>query len=174
MKSARLVAVTVGVVSLALVTVLATREPAVTRVTQSPLVGKLAPPVVGADIIRGGTARLSSLRGRFVLLNFFATWCVPCQREHAVIREFAQRNRNDAAVLMVIFDDSAADAKTWLTERGADWAVIDDPDGKVALDFGVRGPPESFLIAPDGTVLHRVVGELDGPGLAALLDAARR
>jgi len=111
------------------------------------------------------------MRGEFVLLNFFATWCVPCQREHPEIRDFV--NQDDTQVLAVIFDDDAPRVRRFFDERGGTWPVIDDPSGRVALDYGVRGPPESYLIAPDGIVLARIVGEVSLEGLNSLLTQAR-
>src|SRR5207245_2462187 len=79
--TARWIAITAGVVTLALIAVLATRPSAETALARSPLTGKPAPEIVGTAI-DGRPVRLSALRGRYVLLNFFATWCIPCAREH--------------------------------------------------------------------------------------------
>ena len=89
-------AVVVAVVMVALVVVLATRDPAQDRVAESPLVGQVAPPLVG----RGRRPRghggppfdLDRLRGQWVVVNFFATWCVPCVAEHPELVEFSERH----------------------------------------------------------------------------------
>lgn len=163
----------VGVVMVLFVGLLATREPARNTLSGSPLLGLPAPEVTGTAL-DGTTVRLSQLRGRYVLLNFFATWCVPCEREHPELVKFQQRHdvSGDAQVLAVIFDDEPAKVRRFFEQRGGDWPVIEDPRGKVSLDFGVRGPPESFLIAPDGTVLTRIVGEVRADRLDDLLRQA--
>ena len=169
-STVRWVAIGLAVTCFAFVALLATRQPAATRVADSPLVGRLAPEVSGRTL-DGRALRLSSMRGEFVLLNFFATWCVPCQREHPEIRDFV--NQDDTQVLAVIFDDDADRVRKFFAERGGTWPVVDDPSGRVALDYGVRGPPESYLIAPDGIVLARIVGEVSLEGLNSLLTQAR-
>lgn len=157
--------------ALGFVALLATRESAATRVADSPLVGRLAPEVSG-ETFDGRVVRLSALRGRYVVINFFATWCVPCQREHPELRTFAAAQEGRAEVLAVIFDDDPERVQRFFETRGGEWPVLDDPSGKVALDYGVRGPPESFLIGPEGIVLSRIVGEVTAVGLTDLLTRA--
>lgn len=170
-QSVRWVAIALAIAVLGFVALLATREPASTRVAGSPLLGRIAPEVSGRSV-DGRAVRLSGLRGQYVVLNFFATWCVPCQREHPELREFSDELDGTAEVVAVIFDDDEARVKKFFDERGGDWPVLGDPDGKVALDYGVRGPPESFLIGPNGIVLSRIVGEVTTEGLTALVARA--
>lgn len=169
----RWVAIGVAVVAVAFLVVLATRPSAESVKANSPLLGKPAPEVIGEGL-DGSTIRLSQLRGRYVLLNFFATWCVPCLREHDDLIRFQERHAaaGDATVLAVIFDDEAANARKFFAERGGSWPVITDERGKVSLDFGVRGPPESFLIDPNGIVVSRIIGEVDDRRLDDLLRQA--
>jgi cytochrome c biogenesis protein CcmG/thiol:disulfide interchange protein DsbE len=172
--SARRIAVAVGVVAIALVVLLATREPAQNTAAASPLIDKAAPEVIAQDL-GGSTVRLSTYRGRFVVLNFFASWCTPCQREHDDLQRFSTRHAasGDAQVVAVLFDDEPNDARAFFSSHGGDWPVLLDPNGKVALDFGVRGPPESFLIDPDGRVISKIIGEVTDTGLDRLLAAAK-
>ena len=174
-KTARMLAIGTGIVVISLVALLATREPAQSTVAPSALTGKPAPAVVG-ESLEGETVRLSDFRGKYVVLNFFASWCIPCQREHDDLMAFSQRHGalGDAQVVAVIFSDDRAAAKAFFDEHGGDWPVLSDPNGQVALDYGVRGPPESFLIAPNGLVLTRIVGEVTDAGLEGLLDEANR
>jgi cytochrome c biogenesis protein CcmG/thiol:disulfide interchange protein DsbE len=169
------IALSVGVVGALLVAVLATREPAEARFSDSPLLGKPAPAATGRAL-DGSTMRLADLRGRYVVLNFFATWCVPCQREHPELSRFQNRHAQtgDATVLAVIFDDDVPSVRSFFEREGGDWPVLDDPGGKIALDFGVRGPPESFLIDPDGFVVSKIVGEVRADALESLVARAKR
>jgi cytochrome c biogenesis protein CcmG/thiol:disulfide interchange protein DsbE len=173
-KPLRWIALGLAVVAIAFVAVLATRKSAEQSAADSPLLGKPAPEVIGAGI-DGSTVRLSQLRGRYVVLNFFASWCVPCEREHDDLLRFqdAHREAGDATVLAVTFNDELEDARRFFEQRGGDWPVVADERGKVSLDFGVRGPPESFLISPDGIVLTRIIGEVEYDGLESLVERAK-
>src|SRR5205807_1548917 len=91
---ARWVAAAVGVPIALLVAVLATRPPAGTRAADSPLLGKPAP-AINATTIDGQPVELARAQGRWVLLNFFATWCVPCRREHPDLVRFAQQHQSE-------------------------------------------------------------------------------
>ena len=170
----RWIALGLAVVAIAFLLVLATRKSAEQSASDSPLLGKPAPEVIGPGI-DGSTVRLSQLRGRYVVLNFFASWCVPCAREHDDLLRFqeAHREAGDATVLAVTFNNELEDARGFFEERGGDWPVVADDRGKVSLDFGVRGPPESFLISPEGIVLTRIIGEVRYEGLESLIEQAK-
>ena len=170
----RWVALGLAVLVIAFLAVLATRKSAEQSAADSPLLGKPAPEVIGEGI-DGSTVRLSQMRGRYVVLNFFASWCIPCQREHDDLLRFqeAHREAGDATVLAVTFNDELEDARRFFERRGGDWPVVADDRGKVSLDFGVRGPPESFLISPEGIVLTRIIGEVEYDALESLVLRAK-
>ena len=153
-----------------IVVVLATREPAANRVVDSPLVGQQAPAIEGTTM-DGDTYSLASERGRFTLVNFFATWCVPCQREHDDLAAFDERHRRigDAGVVTVVFDDSTDNARDFFEENGGDWPVIVGDEGDIALDYSVAGVPESYLVGPDGRMLAKIIGGVTEEGLDQLL-----
>jgi len=155
------------------VALLATRAPAVDKQATSPLLGKPAPDIQGVDLA-GQPARVAADRGRFVLVNFFASWCVPCQQEHPQLERFVamHKAKGDATVFGVIFDDTTANARAFVQRSGGDWPIVADPGGTVALDYGVRGPPESYLIGPDGTVLAKFIGAVTADGLDRILARA--
>ena len=173
-RTALVIAAAVGVIFAGLIVILATRDPATTRLARSPLLGKPAPDVAGRTV-DGSSFRLVDLRGRWVLVNFFATWCVPCRQEHPDLIRFALRHEfaGDAAVVGVVYDDDAGAVRRFRTKQGGDWPMVLDPSGRTALDFGVAGVPESFLISPDGFVAAKVVGGIRTERLERVLAEAK-
>ncbi len=165
--TARWVAGVVLVVGAVLVALLATSPQETATEVDTPLVGQAAPGIAGATLA-GGSFDLSALRGRWVVVNFFASWCPPCQQEEPELVAFAYAHRSpgDAALVGVVFDDAASTAHNFVRSTGASWPAVIDPDGQIALNYGVRGPPETFIVSPDGTV----VVHLDGPVTDASLD----
>lgn len=144
------------------------------RRVSSPLLGRQAPPIVG-ETLDGEPFDLTQLRSRYVVVNFFATWCVPCIREHPELVEFQRRHTaaGDAAVVSVVYDDRPATVREFFADNGGDWPVVLDPEGRVALSYGVAGVPESYLLAPDGTVLVKILGGVTADELDELVDQAR-
>ena len=170
MRLARWAACAVGLVALVLVAVLASR-PAATQTTSSFLIGKPAPVVSGRNLA-GGASSLARLRGRWVLLNFFASWCPPCRTESPELVKFAYSHPLglQVAVLGVVYGDTAANAVAFEQQVGATWASIVDPGEKIAISYGVDDPPQSFLIAPDGRVVDRILGGVTVGGLDRLVE----
>jgi cytochrome c biogenesis protein CcmG/thiol:disulfide interchange protein DsbE len=152
---AKIAAVVIGVVMLTFVVVLATRPAANSRFIKNNVLGRQVPDAdVPLQTLDGRTIRLSDYRGRTVLLNFFASWCVPCQNEQPVLKDLQQRlgAAGQLTIIGVVFSDQPAAASTFLQAGGATWPAVVDPKGQFALDFGVRQPPENYLVDADGTV----------------------
>jgi len=140
------------------------------QAVRSSLIGRPAPDIAG-ETIDGDTFALADHRGEFVVVNFFATWCVPCIREHPELVEFDERHRaeGDASVVSVVFDSRPGQVRDFFERNGGEWPVVLDPDGRTALQYGVAGVPESYLVAPDGTVLIKIEGGVTADDLDRLL-----
>ncbi len=163
---ARWIALTVLVVTVGLVAVLATRPSAQVAAVDSPLVGTQAP-VISGTAVGGGHFSLPAAPGRYVVLNFFASWCVPCQQEGPALVAFAFQHRDGSAQLVSVrFNDTVGAVRSYQATLGATWPTLDDRSGRLALAYGVKGQPTTFVIAPDG----RVVAYIVAPVTAAELD----
>ncbi len=171
-KLARWTACGIGLGALVLVAVLATR-PAATQTTSSALIGQVAPSVAGRNL-SGGVSSLASLRGRWVLLNFYASWCPPCRVEAPELVKFAFSHPagQRVAVLGVVYGDSASNATAFEKQVGATWPSVLDSNEKIAINYGVDDPPQSFLISPGGRVVDRILGGVTVAGLDRLVDNA--
>lgn len=165
-------AVALAVVFAAFVGVLATRKSALDRQARSPLLGQPAPAIAGKGVTDGAPFALTSLQGRYVLVNFFASWCVPCQDEQPQLVRWEHESPTHA-IVGVLFSDTSAPAASFLRANGGDWPAIADPDGQLALNYGVRGPPESYLVDPQGVVLAKFIGEVSAAGLDRLVARAQ-
>ena len=92
--------------------------------------------------------------------NFFATWCTPCIAEHPELVAFsdAHAKSGDASVVSVAYNDTPEKVVQFFAERGGDWAVIADDRSDFSIEYAVVGLPESYLVDPEGTVVHKFVG----------------
>ncbi|MCS6947121.1 MAG: DsbE family thiol:disulfide interchange protein, partial [Steroidobacteraceae bacterium] len=127
----------------------------------SALLGRPAPAIDLPTLLPqpDGTMRFRSeqMRGQWYLLNVWGTWCAECRVEHDVL--LAIRATGKAAVVGLNWKDDRAAALRWLQELGDPYAVVAvDEDGRTAIDYGVYGAPETFLIDPNGIVRYRKVG----------------
>jgi len=139
------------------------------RYISSPLIEKEAPDFV-APRFDGGTVRLGDLRGKVVFINFWASWCIPCREEARTLEEAWQRYKEREVVFLGInIQDKEQDARRFLKEFGITYPNVRDATGKVAVDYGVWGIPESFFVNGDGRIAYKHVGALNAPTLATKL-----
>ncbi|HLI44756.1 MAG TPA: redoxin domain-containing protein [Acidimicrobiales bacterium] len=168
---ARWSAIGVLVVIASLVAVLGTRGPATEQLMQSPLLGKLAPPLAGPALVGGRPVALSSYRHRWVLVNFFASWCTVCQEEEPQLERFLYSRPGGVrpVVLGVLYGDTRADGIAFQRAEGATWPSVDDPNGVIASAWGVASLPRSYLVAPDGRIVACILGGITASQLDALV-----
>ena len=140
------------------------------NVIASPLIGKPAPAFVLRDF-DGGAIDFASLRGKPVVLNFWASWCQPCVAEHPLLVEAARRHAGEVHFVGVVPPEDTADAVARFTRRLGEWGpAYHDADGKVAIAYGVFKLPETYFVASDGTIVHKVAGPLDRRALEENLE----
>jgi cytochrome c biogenesis protein CcmG/thiol:disulfide interchange protein DsbE len=126
----------------------------------SPLIGRPAP-AFSMPRLDDPTATLTeaNLRGQVSLLNVWATWCVGCRQEHQTLVDIARSG--EVPIYGLNWKDDSAMARDWLARLGDPYAATGvDADGTVAIDWGVYGAPETFLIDADGTVLYKHIAPL--------------
>jgi cytochrome c biogenesis protein CcmG, thiol:disulfide interchange protein DsbE len=175
-KPVRRAALAVGLVLAVLVVVFATREAGQDRMTTH-LVGAVAPPVAGITL-EDALWDLDDQRGRWVLVNFFSTTCVPCIEEHPELVAFAEAHDGsdpavpEVRVVSVAFDDRPSAISRFFAGHGGRWPVLPADTGRIAVDWGVVAVPESYLVTPSGHVAVKVVGGVVRDDLEGLLDRA--
>ena len=116
----------------------------------------------------GESMSLSDLRGQWTLLNFWATWCAPCIKEMPYLNQLA--TEREMQVLGVNFNEEDEAVRRFVDEHGISFPILMQPDDITLLVYGVRGLPRSFVIAPDGTIAHTIIGQIDPARLDAWLD----
>ncbi len=155
----RMAAVVAALIMIGLVILLWTRDGGTDFAGQSPLINQVVPAVAG-ETLEGEPFDIDDARGKWVVVNFFASWCVPCEQEHPELVEFAARHVDDALVVSIPFGDTEEGARAFFEELGGDWPVVKDPDAEFAVKFAVLRPPETFVVAPSGFVVNRYQGRI--------------
>ncbi len=134
-----------------------TRNP---HILPSALIGDPAPAIDLPTLGEGGRFSLDAVRGRIVLVNVWASWCVACRGEVELLSEISQRT--GVPVIGIAYKDERAAARAWLKRFGDPFAVVAmDTSGRAGVDWGISGVPETFLIDASGKVRYKVVGAVD-------------
>jgi cytochrome c biogenesis protein CcmG/thiol:disulfide interchange protein DsbE len=171
----RLAIVVVALAALAFLVVvavavpLASTDPESVAVSGHPLVGEPAPGIELATL-DGEPVSLAALQGRPVLVNFWATWCLPCRDEFPLLAEAYRAHADDRLeILGIVHDDTADGARAFAADMGATWPMVLDPDDEAWADYLGVGMPTSFFIDTDGVVQAASLGGFSEDGLTALL-----
>jgi cytochrome c biogenesis protein CcmG/thiol:disulfide interchange protein DsbE len=179
-KRAGLLTLLVGGPLIALLSYGMTRDP---RSIPSPLPGREAPVfsravfAPGNDAVLrlpvGDTVRLAEHRGHVVVVNFWASWCLACRDEHrdltTVARQYAPRG---VRFFGLLYNDQTNNGVQWIEQMGGQaYPALEDPGARAAIDYGLYGVPETFVVDQRGRVAHKFVGPVQPGELGALLDS---
>ena len=135
-------------------------------IVPSTLPGRVAPDFV-RETLAGDSLRLADLRGNVVVLNFWASWCIPCLQEHPLLVAADERWREQGLrIVGVVYQDSPANARDWLRERGGSWTNVLDPGSRLSIEYGLFGVPETFFIDRRGMVAYKQIGPVSADVLA--------
>ncbi|MEK7285150.1 MAG: TlpA disulfide reductase family protein [Chloroflexota bacterium] len=158
----RIARVTTVLALLALVLVLALgfrRDPQDIR---TGTVGSPAPAFDLESLDGAGRVVLAEHRGKVVVVNFFASWCIPCKEEApALVRVWERYRKSDVVFVGIVYQDSPQAAKDFHDRLGQTWPIALDDNGRTALAFGVFGIPETYFIGKDGVIAGRRIGAID-------------
>jgi len=130
------------------------------REVPSPLIGKPAP-AFDLPVLHQPDKRFvpGDMRGKVWLLNVWASWCVSCREEHPVLMELAKRDV--LPILGLNYKDKGEDASAWLKQFGNPYQLSAvDADGRIGIDYGVYGVPETYVIDADGVIRYKQIGPL--------------
>jgi len=142
------------------------------RYIYSPLVAKPAPSFT-LTLFDGGTLNSKDLVGKAVVVNFWASWCVPCRAEARALEETWRKYRDKGVVFLgVNIQDKEEEARAFVQEFGITYLNGEDSSGKIAIDYGVWGIPVTFFLDPQGRITYKHAGELRAPVITAKLDEA--
>jgi cytochrome c biogenesis protein CcmG, thiol:disulfide interchange protein DsbE len=130
------------------------------QVVKSALINKPAPVFTLPDLLRpDSTVTNADFKGRWYLVNVWGTWCVECRGEHPVLLDIQREGK--VAILGLNYQDEDEKARQWLVELGNPYEIVAvDREGRASIDYGVYGAPESFLVNPEGIIVHKVIGQI--------------
>lgn len=157
--------------------VLASRFGSDPGLVDSPLLGKPAPEFDLSPLEGGNSVALGDLRGDVVVINFFASWCLECRKEHDALVSTADAFAgDDVTFVSITYQESPPDSIAWLDAAGRSEAAyyLADPGSRTAIAYGVFGIPETFFLDPDGVVVGKIIGESDAFTLGATIDAIKQ
>ena len=133
------------------------------------LKGQPAPAFSLKRLDTGEAVTLDQLKGKPLVLNFWATWCGPCKLEHPVLNWAHQQYGNRVQFVGVVFEDTAFNARGFLAENGTAFTQVLDDQSHVSVDYGIAGVPETYFIDSAGKIRDKFVGPLEPSSLVSEL-----
>lgn len=166
-KLALATAVVLALVAIPLVWVLATGGDSTDRAAGTHLQGREVPRVAGNSLLDDASFDVAEEEGSWVVVNFFATWCPPCVREHPelVALHEAYKDTGEVSVVSVVYNDDLDEVKAFFERNGGEWPVISDAGETIPVEFGVTGVPETYIVDPFGVVQRKLIGGVTRAGI---------
>jgi cytochrome c biogenesis protein CcmG, thiol:disulfide interchange protein DsbE len=128
-------------------------------------------PAFEASLLDGpGTLSLEDLKGKPAVLNFWASWCKPCEDEAPALKRAHEEYGDRVSIVGIGIRDARSDAQEFIARHGLDYAQVRDEDLRVYRDFGLTGQPETFFLDAEGVVVEHIPGPVFEDDLFALLD----
>lgn len=118
----------------------------------------------------GSAYQLSALRGQWVVINFWATWCAPCVEEMPALQAFADTDDANLVVLGVNMRETEAEIRAFADEHDIHFPLLIMPDDATLIAYSVIGLPQTFLVAPDGSLVYRSFGPIDFAALRQFIN----
>ena len=144
------------------------------KLIESPLIGKPAPEFTLPLLGGGGEVASRDYDGQVLVVNFWASWCVPCRAEAPHLQSFYERwSSQGVGMVGIVYQDSESAALEFRDEFGLTFPQVMDPQGVAAIDFGVFGIPETFVIDQNGVVMAKLIGAVGPQTLDAVLAQIR-
>jgi cytochrome c biogenesis protein CcmG/thiol:disulfide interchange protein DsbE len=129
------------------------------------LVGTQAPTFSGPEVNTGELISSDRFKGKVIMINFWASWCLECRQEHenllAIHKQFGQDS--NFVMLGINYQDHEEDAREYLQRFGSNFNHIQDLKGTISIDYGVYGVPETFILDQQGIIRYKQVGPIMGP-----------
>lgn len=140
------------------------------RVVRSPLLGKSAPEFRLPELDGGTDVDSANYRDQILVVNFWASWCIPCREEAPELEAFAKRNAGQGVEMIgIVYNDDKKNARAFRQRFGLTFPQATDPDGRTAIDFGVYGVPETYVIDRDGRVMAKLIGATTAAALEQIV-----
>ena len=140
--------------------------------------GTVGKPAAAFDLERldgQGRIRLADYAGKVVVVNFWASWCIPCKQENpALVAAWERYRTSDVMFIGILYQDSLDAGRDYTRRMGNTWPSGVDDDGRIAFAYGVFGIPETFFIGPDGLIAGRHIGPIDEETLIRGIEILRR